>query len=483
MLDANSTLLDDAELRLLQQTCDLHDLHIRDPAPSTFLGAATRRIDYMFGCSSVLDSLRDSGTLSYDDGPQSDHRGLFVDIDLQVLLGYSPPHSLFPSPASRMLKAGNPELVSKFVTGVLAYYSSHDMVARIDHLYDTYESLSREAVHNYLEAWDSDQGRAMRSAENSLGKQKGKYKWSPALRNAGILRQYWKLRLQDQLHSTDHTARMLRLETQVCQYDRSFSLPHLHESLSIDTIRSCLNQANKALKKIQRASSDYRMRNLYELLAIYDSPDSPVSPTEGRRRAAIVRRTIQTEICRGVYGNIRQQTRPSERSGLHTVNIPAAESVSTSAYQYLKHNPSRVIWEKVVDREAIEAHILKYNRESFRAASESPCGHGIIYDELTFTSLSPAATQLLLGQIPDHWNITEPNLRAFLASFTIPDVVHEAPTISTAIHPDDVSKGFSLWKKTTTTSPSGRHLGHYKALISDPMFLQCLAKFLHIALN
>lgn len=50
-----------------------------------------------------------------------------------------------------------------------------------------------------LEAWDTDQGRAMRAAENALRKPISKYKWSPTLRNAGLLRQYWKLELQDAL--------------------------------------------------------------------------------------------------------------------------------------------------------------------------------------------------------------------------------------------------------------------------------------------
>ncbi|KAI2497437.1 hypothetical protein MHU86_17041 [Fragilaria crotonensis] len=48
---------------------------------------------------------------------------------------------------------------------------------------------------------------------------------------------------------------------------------------------------------------------------------------------------------------------------------------------------------------------------------------------------------------------------------------------------DDIVKGFKSWKETTTTSPSGRHLGHYKALIQDPILLDCLRKFLNIAIS
>ncbi len=241
-----------------------------------------------------------------------------MDVDFQILLGYSPPLSIFPIPASRLLKAGNPELVNTDVERILDYYDSHEMFARIDRLFDTFKSLSREAVRGHLEAWDSDQGRAMRSAETALRKPKGKYQWSPALRNAGIIRQYWKLRLQDRLHNTDHTPKMLRLEAQVQQHDSAFNLPQMNETLSLEDLRIRLNSATNALRKIQRASSDHRMHTLYELLDLC--------------RAAIVRRTIQTEICRGVYGNIHQQIRPMERSGIQFVNVPR-DAISDSSYQ------------------------------------------------------------------------------------------------------------------------------------------------------
>ena len=126
---------------------------------------------------------------------------------------------------------------------------------------------------------------------------------------------------------------------------------------------------------------------------------------------------------------------------------------------------------------------MKYNSESFRAAAESPCGHGIIHDELTFTSLFPAASGLLQGQLPPHWPTDDPTLQAFLASFTMPENVTATDPISTDLSTDDVSRGFRQWKETTTTSPSGCYLGHYKALISNPTLLSSLTKFLQISLN
>ena len=401
MMDANSTLQDDTSLKSFIQTCNLHDLHAVDPAPSTYMGSAHRRIDYIFGCCRVKASVQKTGSLSYYDGPQSDHRPLFIDLDLRSILGYTPELATVSPSATRLLKAGNPELVSTYVDHMLEYYTAHDMISRIDRLFENFQTMPRTAVRRQLEKWDSDQGRAMQSAEKALRKPLCKYKWSPALRNAGLIRQYWKLRLQDAVASTNHESRITRLESQIIQHDPKFRFPHRNSDLPAAEIRTHLNQATKSLRRIQQASDDHRQSTLYDLLAAYESGQTSLSPSESRRRARIVRRTLTTEACRGTFANIRHQIKPEERSGLQYINVPAEPlSTNLSTYQYLQQSfTPDILWERVVDRETIEKQILQYNRESFRAAASSPCGHGIIHDELTFTSLSPAAAQFLRGCI------------------------------------------------------------------------------------
>ena len=219
MLDANSNLSDDKAFQEFVSEAQLFDLHSSTPAPSTYIGAPNRRIDYIFGCHRVLGALQRSGSLSYHDGPHSDHRGLFIDVDFKILLGCRPsPHPISAS-AARLLKAGNPELVHKYNESMRDYYAKHNMAARIDRLYETYWSMPREAVRKELEAWDNDQGRAMQTSEKTLGKPPCKYSWSPVLQNAGLIREYWKLRLRDIIASTNHTSKIKRLEEKIRHHD------------------------------------------------------------------------------------------------------------------------------------------------------------------------------------------------------------------------------------------------------------------------
>jgi hypothetical protein len=74
----------------------------------------TRQIDYIFGCHYIQEAMARSGTLAYIEGPQSDHRGLFVDLHLPKLQGYLtvPPLSC-PNPP--YLYTGNPACPSRLI--------------------------------------------------------------------------------------------------------------------------------------------------------------------------------------------------------------------------------------------------------------------------------------------------------------------------------------------------------------------------------
>ena len=78
MLDANATLSSDLHLSHFIHSCMLLFLHAEAPAPSTFIGSDSRRIDYVVGCHAVQEAMSRSGTLSYTEGPQSDQRGLLA---------------------------------------------------------------------------------------------------------------------------------------------------------------------------------------------------------------------------------------------------------------------------------------------------------------------------------------------------------------------------------------------------------------------
>ena len=404
MLDSNGQLKEDPELTTFVETCGLHDLHHDDPAPSTYIGSTTSRIDHIFGCSATLASLSTSGSLSYLDGPQSDHRGLYVDLDTTTLLSQTIAPPSIATSLSRPLKSGNPESVATYNEHMLKYYADHSMVETIQDLRLNRHMLSRSAIKKKLEKWDRDQGRAVKYAESQLQQSYKPFAWSPEFRNAGIVYRYWRLRLRELQHSADYSTTFTRIEQTVNQHNPEFRLPKKDITLSLDEIRQHLKAATTNLLQKQKDSEILRYKSYLDLLAVYESDTNHCTQKESQRKATIVRNTIKSEQTRAMYRNIRQVLKPEQTGGLTKLQIPRHKDASTypDDFQKLLSETAAddIIWDTVLDKESIHSNLLKYNRNSFRAASKSPCGHGHIHDQLTFTSLSFEASELLSGTLP-----------------------------------------------------------------------------------
>jgi hypothetical protein len=158
MIDANSTLDSDRHFLDMINSLDLIDLHKNAAAPSTYIGSPDRRIDYILGCPRIQLILSRQGSLAYFEGPHSDHRGLYVDLDLKKLFDLDLDSVQLANASLRPLRTGNPEIVSQYIKGMKQYYEVHNMTSRINRLSETHQSMSREAVRNLLISWDHDQG-------------------------------------------------------------------------------------------------------------------------------------------------------------------------------------------------------------------------------------------------------------------------------------------------------------------------------------
>jgi hypothetical protein len=61
-----------------------------------------------------------------------------------------------------------------------------------------------------------------------------------------------------------------------------------------------------------------------------------------------------------------------------------------------------------------------------------------------------------------------PEITCLIMELAMPDEIWQLGTINHEVSTEDFYHGFQHWKESTSTSPSGRHLGHYKAIINDP---------------
>ncbi|KAI2495025.1 hypothetical protein MHU86_19500 [Fragilaria crotonensis] len=324
MMDANGTIYQDKHLQEFIGSCDLSDLHSTHPAPSTFIGSANRRIDYILGCPKVVSSVMRQGSLAYIEGPQSDHRGLYVDLRLEEILGDTV-DSPMDTPNMRSLYSGNPEMVATYLSGVRKYYETHNMESRIQELHARHQEMTTPQLRKLLCAWDNDQGRAMMHAEKVLHIQPKTYKWSPKLRNTGVIMRYWKLRLRELLHGADYQETFQRWETKIQEFDSSFRLPEFGQALDVNTVRKRLNEASKQLRIVQKHSLSHRQQSFQDLLDTYDADTNHHTKHESMRKAKIVRRTLSSESNRNMFSHIKNLIKPGGILSTHKVENSSRE--------------------------------------------------------------------------------------------------------------------------------------------------------------
>ena len=224
------------------------------------------------------------------------------------------------------------------------------------------------------------------------------------------------------------------------------------------------------------------------MVAIYENDNDATSMKESQRKGKIVQETIMSEQCRSMYRKFRQILKPTTHGTLSQITVPRLKTTNELPEDYYQQfldttTKDNIEWDSILSKEFNDYNLLRFNRNHFRAALASPCGYGQIHEELTFTSLSKPAKELLDGTIPPQWYGNDAHLREFLTSFAITPKIKTMPPIQTTITEDNVNFGFRKWKETTTTSPSGRHLSHYKAIITDKVLLHGLTTFLNITIT
>jgi hypothetical protein len=125
-----------------------------------------------------------------------------------------------------------------------------------------------------------------------------------------------------------------------------------------------------------------------------------------------------------------------------------------------------VTYDTVLDCDTIESELLQYNRTWFRQATDTPFGNGELFHLLGYDGLTEEASAIVSGTCISYMGIPmSRELQTFLEECRRPGSVKE---VSSFITIDAFTETVKEWKETTSTSPSGRHLGHYKtALLND----------------
>jgi hypothetical protein len=163
-----------------------------------------------------------------------------------------------------------------------------------------------------------------------------------------------------------------------------------------------------------------------------------------------LKRQLHVEAMKSCYGKLRSALRPNGiRGGILTM-VKVKVQGELIAY---------------TEKGDVHRECLSHNRKHFNQAAGTPW---TIYP---LSELGTKATKFKVDKMPDGRKVCLP-ADTFLETRTIQeilqtsDILPPGANIRADISITDFVEAIQAWNENTTTSPSGRHLGHYKLLVT-----------------
>ena len=265
----------------------------------------------------------------------------------------------------------------------------------------------------------------------------------------------------------------------------------------ITELKARWKTAIKLLRKVRDAAYDHRAVHLKATLVQYTNmkfnDDEESEAAENKIKIRRIQQLINIENMRKPFRAIHSSVTPGHGGGLSKLFVPSGVKDKKVAARFCSPdgtvNRSQLIkmaqsdklsveYKTLLDCDEIDAELLRYNRDWFRQASETPFGHGELFDMLGFSGLTDEANAIIEGDCIAHLGIPmSREIETFLEECRRPaSVTPVDPVISVKAF----VKTIKAWKETTSTSPSGRHLGHYRTAILDPRVARLHTDMLNI---
>jgi hypothetical protein len=159
----------------------------------------------------------------------------------------------------------------------------------------------------------------------------------------------------------------------------------------------------------------------------------------------------------------------SSHRKLDRLEIPASWPESTTpvfTITELEDPKSTLIWRTVTDPFEIEYYLMLCNRMHFDQAHGTPFTIPPLADHLDWTASTTAADEILQGTYVPCKSLTT-LCQQVLLECKASSTLNATPAELTL---ESFTGKIQTWRESTTTSPSGRHLGRYKALFAPSVY-------------
>jgi len=205
---------------------------------------------------------------------------------------------------------------------------------------------------------------------------------------------------------------------------------------------------------------------------------------KSRDKATIVKEMKNREKQQKSWRKIAYVTK-SHRKGVTRLGIPKGfESAPTrDIWDYLSDPNCKPEWTYLTDPDTINQRLVEWQRFHYSQAGETPLAALDWYSRLNPNSIPPSEVQDILNgtssSLPPHVHPTTKVFFDMLTDNLLPKMPPESIDITTTKY----RKFYSKTKERTSSSPSGLHMGLWKAAATSESLSSILSSILQIALS
>jgi hypothetical protein len=323
----------------------------------------------------------------------------------------------------------------------------HKLFSKAEELYNTIITTTNHSNED-IEKWNQQLNKMdwqitnmMLHSEKVKCVRKNSAYWSPTIQQTNILVKYWQILNRSRKKKRNPFQRIKQIwNTMNTDSQQIIQTNKL-------SIKSALRKANKEHKQAIRNHRKHRATHMDRKVADTIERGTSKQKLTLKSLAARERKRNDFKIIKSVFKN-------TKGAGITTIEAPCPTHAGK--------------WRNVTDPIEIIKLLLDRNISLFGQAHGTPFTIDPLFKIFQYSGATPEVISLIKDQIIPMEIMTQPKyIQDVIDKLSDGDNVTEKMEI---ISLEEFIAGMIKWKEQTTTSPSGRHLGHYKLLTRLQIF-------------
>jgi hypothetical protein len=184
-----------------------------------------------------------------------------------------------------------------------------------------------------------------------------------------------------------------------------------------------------------------------------------------------IKNLIKREKQQPIYKKIGSVLEPNLSLVLVRVDIPDPNAKGAELGSPTDPKTWKGPWISVTNPEDIARNVCTINIKQYNQAVTTPFGSGPLAEVIGRNGDTPTAKALLEGTLPATiLSDLMPETVRILQTLAIPtEKISNVP--GPIINDDEFISTFKVTNEATSSSPSGHHIGHYRAILKDPLLV------------